>query len=175
MKTYKKSKLSYVNGMLVTKKGKVVYPGSDVVRQANELEKMMQEYEYLKAQPEFQPKPSLEGFKRVHERENLGKFHTLTPTLDSEVKKTLALLRELDEKNDMDKANDEMAKHKELIDFLNSDVVVGLEADDIELFDTPTLGDVLTWDENMVARCIAKILGYEKHSEPADEIAEVTC
>lgn len=162
MKMYKKSKLTLANGVFVTKKGKVVYPGDAIVEQMNRLEDYEQKAQHLKAQPKPQPERSLDGFEREHSMTSKGhRFTCDTPEIDKAVQQTMNMLLELDDMEECEKGNKILDEFAELIEWAAADEFVGVEADEIKLIDTPTLGDPLTWEEETVGLVAAGMLGFE--------------
>lgn len=163
MKMYKKSDLQIVDGMLVTEGGDIVLPDTSIICQANELETLKQKADYLAAQPEATPMPSLDGFERKSIRDaGLGRFEASTPTLDAKVFEAEALMDEIDDMAAADNANAMLAGFAELIAFANADYVVDCGRQSIiHLFDTPTLGSVLELKGSDIVGIIATVCGFD--------------
>lgn len=161
MKMYKKSDLTINNGLLVSKDGDIVLPDINIVTQANELETVLQQSEYIAAQPEATPMPSLDGFKRISIKDSKVKFTTATPLLDSKQAEAMAIMDELDDVMLADKANEMLSMYGELIDFVDSDFVVDC-GDQLYRFDTPLLGSVLELTKEDVVDVIARACGMKE-------------
>lgn len=161
MKMYKKSELTLINGMLVSESGDIVFPGFDVVAQANELETRLQKAKYLAEQPSAVPAPSLDGFERVSEREVHVEFVANTPMLDMKVNEAMDLMGELDDVEAVQTANQMVRKFAELLKFVDNDYVIDAGCG-IDAFDTPMLGDPLKLTKADVAVAIATVCGMDK-------------
>ena len=159
MKMYKKSELTLNHGMLVTKDGDIVLPGSDIVAQANALETLFQKFEYLDDQPEATPAPTLDGFVRKSERSK-PTFEPSTPTLDRQAHEAMAMMNELDRVEKFAKANCALHEFEALLDFAANDFVVDC-GDELAMFDTPMMGSILELTPKDVADVIALTCGLE--------------
>lgn len=144
MKLYKKSDLTLdASGLLVTKDGDIVLPDIRIVDQANELETQLQMAEYLKAQPEATPMPTLDGFRRASIKDGShGWFEVKTPTLDAELDKAMAIMDEIDGQSKANTANSMLKGFEALIEFVDGDSVIDC-GNELYGFDTPLLGSVL--------------------------------
>ena len=169
MKMYKKSDLTIVDGLLVDgNSGNIIAPNIWIVNQANRLETLKQQVEYLKAQPTAQPAPSLKGFERVTDRETLT-FVTDTPAIDAKVDEAMAIMDEIDDMHSVEHANAMAEEFAELIEFVSHDYVIDCEAM-AKRFDTPTLGNILELTKIDVANIIAAVCGMDvDRLHPAEE------
>lgn len=161
MKMYKKSDLKLIDGMLVSDNGDVVIPSDSVVEQANMLETLLQQAEYVDSQPKGRPEPSLDGFERVSEINVAGKFNAPTPVLDSKADEAMAIMDEIDSMAAANHANELQDELADLMGFVRSDYVVDCGTNLLQ-FDTPMLGSVLTWDSKYVVDAIARVCGANK-------------
>lgn len=158
MKVFKKSELTLVDGLFVTPDNEIVCLDSDIVDLANELETKYQKALYLKEQPEAQPMPTLNGFKR--ESVNKIELFTIeTPLNDKHNKEVIALMDEIDDAQLGRQMNDMLESMFELVMFVRNDTVVSLDAGVVHRFDTPKLGNPLDWTEDTVVKAVAKIHG----------------
>lgn len=161
MKMYKKSELNLNNGLLVSKDGDIVMPDICIVNQANYLETLLQETEYLAKQPEATPMPSLDGFKRTSIKDSKVKFTATTPLMDMKQHEAMAIMDELDDMLLAERANNMLDDFKDLIDFVDNDFVVDCGSD-LYYFDTPMLGSVLELDKEGIVDVIAHVCGMNK-------------
>lgn len=162
MKMYKKSDLTLIDGMLVCEEsGDIIMPDRNIVRQANELETLKQKTEYLAAQPDATPMPSLDGFERKSDSNVSIDFTARTPMLDMEVLKSMKLMSELDDMNTVERANELLKDYKELAEFLEADYVVDSEIR-VDKFDTPTLGSILEMKVSDLIDVVAAACGMDK-------------
>ena len=170
MKMYKKSELTIIDGMLVSKGGDVISVDPMIVSQANKLETMVQQGMYLIAQPEETPAPSLDGFERKSDNDiEDSKFSVNTPILDAKAEETMALMDELDDMTVANKANDMLEEFKELILFAKADYVIDHGNGVVLRFDTPVIGSVLELTVEDITKAVALVNGmteampFEKH------------
>lgn len=159
MKLYNKEKLKFVDGVLVTKKDKVAMPSKSVIAQANQLETMVQQTMHINSQPDAQPAPTIDGFNRVH-RYQAPIVDCRTPLLDEKAELSLALMEEMDKKEHADKLQEMIDHFASLIEWVHRDSFIASECEDFASFDTPILGDPLTWTEETVVKHIANSLGF---------------
>jgi len=174
MKMYKKSDLTIIDGMLVTKDGDIVSVNPVIVAQANELETLSQKACYLADQPSATPMPSLDGFERVSINDKVTKdaqFKAATPMLDIEAARTLAMMDELDDVDTVKKANELLAQFSDLLGFVTTDYVVSGDYAWTDGFDTPTLGSVLELKREDITKVVAMASGLEsdKDCESCDD------
>lgn len=168
MKMYNKSDLKLVNGLLVNSDGDIVAPDAKVVKQANELETILQKAVYLSSQPEPTPMPSLDGFTRMSiDDGKVSKFSADTPLLDMEAKKSMWMMDELDDMKTAKQANEMLDHFKELISFVSDEHVIDLGVD-VNKFDTPTLGNILELGVDDVVSVVALACGLEKDDDDDD-------
>lgn len=146
-KMYKKSELKFDSGYVLTMDDEVVALPPKVAEQLNEMETVIQKVAYLKAQPEAQPAPSLDGF----ERESIVKqarIEVETKYLDRETRRCEKVLGDIRKLAVAEEANKKLAKYDEAIRFLNEDKFV--EGTEVIMVDTPTIGHILTADAGKV-------------------------
>lgn len=170
MKMYKKSQLELVDGMLVANGEDVVAIDISIVSEANMLETMVQKAAYLKAQPEAQPMPSLDGFERksIDDVEDLS-FEVSTPALDFAMHESLKMMDELDAMNTASQANQTLKEISNLVSFVKGDNVVSVDNMPIMKFDTPTLGSVLDLTVHDLVQYVGAVCGLEPCDEGDDE------
>lgn len=159
MKMYKKSDLTIIDGIIIDKDGNIITPNLCIVSQANRLETLKQQIEYLKDQPAAQPAPSLKGFERESERETLT-FVTDTPAIDAKVDEAMAIMDEIDDMHSVEHANAMADDFAELIEFVSRDYVIDCD-EMVKRFDTPTLGNVLELTKIDIANIIATACGMD--------------
>lgn len=162
MKMYKKSELELVDGLLLAKDGTVVSPVGNVVRQANELDTLVQKAIYLQAQPEATPIPSLDGFERVSNFNLKYKLTADTPTFDKRTEEAVKFMNELDDLSRVEVVNEFLEKYSELIRFADAEQVVCSEAEAPEVFDTPTIGNPLELTPELIIKSVGIIHGIAK-------------
>lgn len=177
MKMYKKSDLTIVDGMLVASDGEIVLPDVRIVEQANELETLKQETEFLAAQPSATPMPTLDGFKRQSINDAKMEFFTSTPTIDMKVMEAMEIMSELDDVSMVTHANELAEHYAQLIAFVDADYVVDCGQQIVTLFDTPTLGSVLELTKEDVVSVIAMACGMKEegitiHTDEDEEADE---
>lgn len=162
MKLYKKSDLTLdASGLLVSKDGDIILPDIRIVDQANELDTMIQQHEYLAAQPEATPMPSLDGFQRMSIKDkSRGWFEVKTPLLDAEFDKAMAIMDEIDGQVKASAANQMLDKFAALIEFVDSDSVIDC-GDQLYCFDTPMIGSVLELTKEEILEIIAVIADFD--------------
>lgn len=156
MKMYKKSKLSYKNGYLVTKKGKVVYPGSDIVKQLNKLEEDLQRTRHESKVKECSE--CLVGEEFVQKSEFKRPTVTpVTPNLDEAVEKAMDIVNDLDLIEASNKINKRFAEVNDLIQFALNDAVIEVPSLNLIQFDLPTIGNPLELTGDRIADIITEI------------------
>lgn len=154
MKLYKKEDLTFKDGYLVVDEtNEIINVDPEVALQANQLETLYQEAEYLAGQPEFSPGPSLDGFVREGIRE-MPMFRCETPLNDAEVEHSMKLMNELDRAQVTERMNDRLKTLVDLIAFVRSDEVLSVDGPSGR-FDTPHLGDPLTWNTGFIMEKVA--------------------
>lgn len=161
MKLYKKSDLSFKNGMLVDGDGNVVAPIPAIVKMANELETELQKATYVKSLPDVVPPSAPFVRKSIGDKLPVNEFMCETPHMDKRIKDTCAIMDEIDSANTCDKINDAMrTRYAELLQWANDDTVIGTDGV-LVLFDTPTMGDPLEWNAENVQDFIALSFGLD--------------
>lgn len=158
-KMYGKEELKYEQGYLVDDDGNIVFTDPKVVNQANLLETLVQQHKYLEAQPKAVAMPSLDGFERKSIFENDTTFTVDTPLHDAKVKNDLEFMEECDAMCATDAMNKMAKEFIELIRFATSKKIIGVDGPATAVFNTPTLGNPLTWTEDIIADAIASIHG----------------
>ena len=159
MKMYKKSDLNLINGLLVSESGDIVMPDLRIVKQANDLETIIQQTNYLEAQPEATPMPSLKEFERISIDDCDDVFTASTPLLDNQAAHTMAMMDEFDDIDTVNKANNMVQDFGLLISFVENDYVIDCGGDTVVPFDTPAIGSVLELTKDAVVSFIAHICG----------------
>lgn len=160
MKMYSKSDLTLVDGLLVANDGTIVMPDMRIVVQANKLEDMVQERDYLLSQPEHVPAPTMEGFERVSINDKyLGEFRAETPTIDSKIDEAMTIMDEIDKTEAANKANELQEAVKEFMAFVSNDYVIDCGGNPVMPFDTPMIGNVLKVDHDEVVTIIGYLAG----------------
>lgn len=162
MKLYKKSDLNLdASGLLVSKNGDIILPDIRIVNQANELDTLAQQHEYLAMQPEATPMPSLDGFQRMSIKDKIrGRFEVKTPVLNAELDKAMAIMDEIDGQVKAGAANQMLDKFADLIEFVDGDAVIDC-GNELYCFDTPMLGNVLKLTKEDVLEVIAVIADFD--------------
>lgn len=169
MKMYKKSEMSLVDGLLLAEDGTVVAPVGNVIRQANELDTLVQKAIYLQQQPEATPMPSLDGFERASNFKVRCGLSVDTPILDKHAEEALQLMDELDDCKRVDEVNTFLEKYADLISFADSEQVVCSEATTPEKFDTPVLGNPLKLTPELIVKSVGIIHGIVAVSDKFED------
>lgn len=174
MKMYKKSDLRLVNGLLVTESGDIVMTDYRVIDQANELETLAQQADYLALQPAATPMPSLDGFERKSIKDSNVVFYASTPTLDDKAAEAMDIMAELDDVANAERANEMIKSFDALVKFAKDDYVVGgCDREYVQLFDTPTLGSVLDLTVERIVDVVASVCDMSQaKAEAAEEEAD---
>jgi hypothetical protein len=157
-KIVNKDQVQLIDGYFVHD-GEIVSLPWAVCRQAQELDLMVQEFRYIKAQPAYSPEPSLEGFKRKSMLSELPKIdiHKIpTPTIDEAIVTSMKFMDEIDLFNDAKKVNETIERFGELVRFCDSDHVVIAQCGDVRV-DTPILGNLLELSMDDVMGFISEI------------------
>ena len=141
-KMYKKSKLTFKDSFIVTKKGKIVAIDNEVVDLMNTLEERLQRAIFIDDQPEACAGPDLSKFERIHAGVNVSVKHE-TPTLDQKVEESMLLMQEIDDSNSVTMLNMDLEGMRPLLEFIGSDTVISVEHSTPHRFDTPRLGNPL--------------------------------
>lgn len=111
--------------------------------QMDKLEVMLQQYLYLKGQPEYQAGPSLKGFERRSAKLADLPYVEMpkTPVSDKRVKEAMAFMKEADACADAAMTNSMLDRFAELVLWCKNDEFI--EGDCMLPIDTPELGDPL--------------------------------
>lgn len=138
--------------------GEIVGLPVDVVMQLHKLELMVQQYDYLKAQPKYAPAPSLDGFER---KTSVGKDRPYvnvpdTPITDSRVDLAMKFMAEVDKVNEAADVNNMIDRFGALIDWLA--VPKFVEGSYTGNIDTPVLGSPLELTPGKVATILSQII-----------------
>lgn len=158
MKMYAKEDLKVKDGLLVSSDGDVVAINPDVVDLANELETNLQKARFLAAQPQGGPAPTLDGFKRKSDK-SIEMFTCETPIADKKAEEALAFMDELDDVQLTQDMNDMLLGMTELVMFVQEPEVLSMDHAVVRRFDTPELGNPLTWTKDTLASAVAEIHG----------------
>lgn len=162
MKLFKKKDLVYIDGMLVNEDtNEVVAVNQNIVIDLNSIETMYQQAKYLSEQGAYNPAPSLEGFER--ERFYTEKLPLApepeTPVFDEKVKKSLALMDEMDAKAKTEKINESIEQFRDVFLFLEHDYVVNRGNDyQAFCFDLPQIGNPLELTQDKLVEILTFIL-----------------
>ncbi len=163
MKMYNKSNLTFNGSFIIAPNREIVAVDPSIVAQANQLETLKQKAEYLAAQPEATPMPTLDGFKRKSVRDSaLSEFEVKTPIIDMKIAEGVALMDEIDDMQTAEVANRMLADYIELLEFVDSDYVIDHNSDHVMRFDTPTLGNVLELTKQDIVDTVATLCGLER-------------
>lgn len=166
MKMYDKSDLKLIRGLLADPNGNVITPDFAVIQQANQLETLAQKTKYLAAQPDAQPMPSLDGFKRKSIMDNtIPKFKVSTPHLDFASDEAMRIMDEIDDANTANAANKMLEDFGVLLDFATNDFVVDTAANYNYVIDTPTLGNILELTVDDITEVVAAACGIERFND----------
>lgn len=157
-KLIKKSKLTFEAGHLI-KKGKVVGLPVNVWLQLNELETMIQQYDYLKKQKEYSPGPSLDGFERKRS-EYFDKILRAdipeTPVSDRRVAEAEAFMREVDRTDKANEVNETIEHFHDLMLWCQHDKFI--EGECYNPIDLYVIGNPLELTDEEVARIIERMV-----------------
>lgn len=157
IKYMNKKNMQFIDGFLCNKKGHVLGIDPKVAELANELDTMVQKKMYLNKQPEAQPMPSLNGFKRRHMHElALPQIEPAeTPVTDKRIAEAIAFVHEMGNQRKADKVNEMVKEFAMLFDFANNNKI-WMDTDVYEEyeFDTPELGNPLDYDMELLLEAI---------------------
>ena len=157
-KMYSKGDLEFRNGFVVSRDGDVVCLPDGVARQWNRLEVMVQKSAYLKAQPDEQKAPSLDGFE-FESQFGLPSVEVGTPVLDGMVKKGMKLREEMARCDMASSVNKTVEAFKELMLWLGEDEFV--EGTEHVRIDSVNLGDPLEATQAEALGILKQIAGLE--------------
>lgn len=152
-----KTRCTFENNRIVCEDEVVGIP-VDVALQLHKLELMVQQYDYLKGQPEYAPAPSLDGFER---KTSVGKDRPYvaapdTPVTDNRVQEAMAFMAEVDKVNEAADVNNMIDRFGKLIDWLA--VPKFVEGSFTGIIDTPVLGSPLELTPGDVATILSNII-----------------
>lgn len=140
MKIYKKSELEYKNGYLV-KDNEVICIPNEIVFAANQLEKDVQRAIFKRNNSIQLKEPEKFVFKS--ERHKYPTVYADTPELDRAVEKAEAIMSELDDMAQAERATDYARDIQPLIDFVRNEEFVEADQPHQFQFDCATLGNPL--------------------------------
>lgn len=152
-----KEKLTFDNGMVLDGDETVNIPRL-VAIEAERLDLMLQEYNYLKAQPEACEGPTMDGF----ERESYRASHRYklampdTPIMDAKAAEGKAFVAEVKAHNATVEAQHVLDEFRELVDFAQSDRFVE-ESCGTYMVDTPALGSILELTPERIGEVLLEI------------------
>lgn len=157
MKFQQKARVIYKNGYLVTKKNNVRMPSAKVVRQLNALDKMMQMAEKAKyVNGQIKEIGEIDTtFKPISEHDPFMNLEVETPYLDDAIKKTKAILHDIDSAANTEKVKEAIDRYKEVFQFIEEDEY--LVEDHGLQFDLPVLGNPLFLDTEDLVKMLYKI------------------
>lgn len=156
-KLIKKNKCEFVDGHIV-KKNEIIGLPYEVTILLRKLELTVQQWQYLRAQPEARPMPSLGGFE-FRSRLHANDYHVDrpdTPTMDARVAEAMSFCEEADRVSDVRELNRLIDQYEPLLRWCDADKFVPgrdeTELDLAELGDPLLLepGDIVTMLEMMV-------------------------
>ena len=147
-KIYKKSELVFVEGYICDKDMNILEVPYPLVEKLCDLDRKLQEKEYLDAQPEGADKPSLNGFKRksMFDKAALPLVEKPeTPIADAREAEALEFMKEVDEVNKVDDFNQVIRDHRDLFELACDDTIITCETQSLAPapIDTPVLGNPL--------------------------------
>ena len=157
IKYMNKKNMQLIDGFLCNKKGHVLGINPKVAELANALDTMVQKKLYLDKQPDAQPMPSLDGFKRRHMHELvLPQIKPAeTPVTDKRVAEAMAFVHEVEDQHTAGKVNEMVKEFAMLFDFANNDKIwVDTDVFEEYEFDTPELGNPLDYDAELLLEAI---------------------
>lgn len=158
MKLIKKDKLTFKAGHLI-KKNKVVGLPVNVWLQLNELETMIQQYDYLKKQKEYNPGPSLDGFERKRSEYFDNILEVLppeTPVSDKRTAEAMAFMKEVDQVDKANEVNKTIERFRDLMLWCQHDEFI--EGDCYNPIDLYVIGNPLELTEEQVAQFIERMV-----------------
>lgn len=162
-KYIKKSKLVIKDGRLVKKNKVVALCNYSVVRQYNELEKLLQKAMYLGGQPDYQPAPTLKGFEfeSEFERSRFKVENPETPLTDKKFEEAMGFIKELKDCKRADDVNVIIEHFADLLEFCEADEALVDECGCADRFDGKYLGNPLELDVDRVKSAIALVANTE--------------
>ena len=158
MKSYKKNKLNYKNGYIMTKKSKVVGVDNEVVDLLNKLETDIQRAMYRKHNKVVLGNVvSLPEFERDTERAVAPDIEIHTPNLDAEVEKSITTMKELDLVKAGKLIRDYLDGIDPLVQWVADDSIISCSQDTQHQFDLPFIGDPLELDLQCLTELVSMI------------------
>lgn len=152
-----KKKLHYKNGLFLDAKGRAMMPKRLIIQQANRLDTLVQQRDYLKEQGEAQPAPTLDSFVRMHEGTGY-EFRAQTPLLDAKVEEAEKLIDEIEKAQAIEDIDSHVEEYQALLEFVDDDEVLvddSVDLNCLEKFDLPVLKNPLELDVQRVMQAIA--------------------
>ena len=158
-KMMKKSKLTFNDGLFFTKKGRIVAIDPVVVSQFNDLERMVQMYDYIEDQPKAQPEPSLDGFEFKSTLSTQIFIEATTEMLDKKYEEATQIMAELDAKANAHACNEIFKRYEALTTWVDNDeILVTVNPSKIpDKIDTFYLGNPLNADLKQISDAIVHI------------------
>lgn len=162
-KYIKKEKLAIKDGRLVKKNKVVALCNYSVVRQYNELEKLLQKAMYLGGQPDYQPAPTLKGFEfeSEFERSRFKVEKPETPLTDKKFEEAMGFIEELKDCKRADDINVIIEHFADLLEFCEADDALVDECGCADRFDGKYLGNPLELDVDRAKSAIALVANTE--------------
>lgn len=142
-KLVSKKDLKYVNGYITDNEGTVVNIDYRIAHFLNKLEVCIQKAKYIKAQPECQFPPSLDGFELESEHKVYKIEEPKTPKLDARANLAKGILDEMVAVNNAKECNEFIKANAVVFEWLDSDLIVVDSSEAGVRFDLPTLGNPL--------------------------------
>lgn len=142
-KLVSKKDLKYVNGYITDNEGTVVNIDYRIAHFLNKLEVRLQKAKYIKAQPECQFPPSLNGFELKSEHKVYKIEEPKTPKLDARANLAKDILDEMVAVNNAKECNEFIKANAVVFEWLDSDLIVVGSSEAGVQFDLPTLGNPL--------------------------------
>lgn len=144
-KMFNKTACEFVDGFII-KDDEIIAIDPEIIKSLNDIEMLIQQHEYVAAQPPAAPEPTLKGFKRESAFATKVGFAVPTPALDALVAENKKVMKELDSVNSFKKIS-EMAEHfAKLVEFCNNPRFVGDTNGICDRIDTPIIGNPLELD-----------------------------
>ena len=137
----------------IVRKGKIVGIPRQVWLQLERLERIWQEYIYLRLQPKYQPGPSLDGFERESLKDIDLPYVKMkeTPVSDRRFEEAMKFISEQEDIQNVEEINKNIQEFSALIHWAKDKKFI--EGDCYNSIDTPYLGNPLELtDERIVNR-----------------------
>lgn len=171
-KYIKKSKLVIKDGRLVKKNKVMALCNYSIVRQYNELERLLQKAMYLGEQPDYQPAPTLKGFEfeSEFERSRFKVEKPETPLTDKKLEEAMGFIKELKDCKRADDVNVIIEHFADLLEFCEAEEALVDECSCADRFDGKYLGDPLELDVDRVKSAIALIANTEVFARVGNDL-----